>query len=54
MKTYIITVKSRYHKLEGKRRFKVTAHSKREAWDKLKYEILCTDEYIKVSCELIN
>lgn len=54
MKEYKITVKSKYNPFEGSRRFNVTANNKREAWDKLKYEILCTDEYKKVKCELIK
>lgn len=54
MKEYIVTVVSRYYPLEGKRRIKVCANNKKEAWDKVKFEILCTDEYKKVQCELIK
>lgn len=54
MKEYIVTVVSRYYPLEGKRRIKVCANNKKEAWDKVKFDILCTDEYRKVQCELIK
>lgn len=54
MKEYIVTVVSRYYPLEGKRRIKVCANNKKEAWDKVKFDILCTDEYKKVKCELIK
>ena len=54
MQEYMVTVVSRYYLLEGKRRIKVCANNKKEAWDKVKFDILCTDEYRKVKCELIK
>ena len=54
MKLYRITVKSRYYPLEGTRTFRISANSKKDAWDILQFEILCTDEYRKVKCEEIK
>ena len=54
MKTYVVTVVSKYNPLEGKRRIKVSANNKKEAWDIVKFDILCTDEYRKVKCEEIK
>lgn len=54
MNIYMVTVTSRYNPLEGKRTFKVFANDKKEAWDKVKFDILCTDEYKKVKCEQIK
>ena len=54
MKTYEIKYKSKYYPFDGTRKKIVRANNKTEAWDYLKYEILCTDEYKKVSCTEIK
>lgn len=50
MKTYEITYISKYCCLDKPRKRIVRGENKTDAWLKLKYQILCTDEYKKLSC----
>ena len=54
IRKFRIGVRSKYHPLEGVRFFNVLANSKKDAWDILQFEILCTDEYRKVSCKEVK